>query len=428
MRRPPHPLFAALLLLAACQSDPVTGKRYYSPLGNDYASQDRFIRENFIAELRVAADGGLLPEPEVAAACAEIFERVAAAVPAEHRRGFTYHFALSASPDVNAYTYGGGRVHCHLGLLARCNDAAEFAGVMAHEIGHNSHDHFGQGLGRERIAGSVLGIGGIAGRPGRKLFESIGGLVAGVTLVQHTRAQEKEADVRAVEYTLRAGIDPDGTARFFEGMERDFGDSGREFFQTHPNPGNRVKSIRDHVAERGGTPPAALRSTPAFDAALARAREVLPYYERLNAALAGDDPEAVGEAAAAGSLALPHHAAFHFWLGVVHEAAGDRDLALQRLRAAAALDRTNVLIPVVWSVVELSAKNWTEAELAASRALAILPYLPQAYLVRGLARMRLGRTEEAFRDFDTTLELLPKGERRELEEALKANVPGYGAR
>ena len=140
------------------------------------------------------------------------------AIPPDHRRGFRYHFYLSPSSSVNAYTYGGGRIHCHLGLLARVRDAAEFAGVIAHEIGHNSHDHISKSLGRSALASPFTRLGGLFGSPGRRLTE---GLV-GVTLVQFTRSQERESDDLAVDYTARAGIDPDGVARFFEGMEQRF--------------------------------------------------------------------------------------------------------------------------------------------------------------------------------------------------------------
>ena len=58
-----------LLLLAACQTDPVTGGAYYSPLGNDYKSQDKFVRENYLTEVLLTREGGLLYEPEVVAAC-----------------------------------------------------------------------------------------------------------------------------------------------------------------------------------------------------------------------------------------------------------------------------------------------------------------------------------------------------------------------
>jgi len=419
--------FSLLVCVAACnapnRTDPVTGKEFYSPVAGDYASQDRNIRARFIMETRLANEGGLLPEPAIQSACQDVFDRVAAAVPPEHRRGFQYHFVLTAAPDVNAYTYGGGRVHCHLGLLARCRDEAEFASVVAHEIGHNSHDHVSQGIGRQERAVSILNFG--RGIPGQGVLARVGGLIASVALVQHTREEEREADQRAIEYLFAAGYDPDGAARFFEAMERDFGGRGAQFLQTHPFPRNRVKTIRATIAARGGAPAGSMRSSPAFDAAVRRARVILPYYDSLYGALGGDDIAAVHAAADKGIAALPNHAAFHFWKGLATDASKEPKAALGAVRRAAALDDTNVLIPLVHGAMELSAHNYPRAEGAASNAIRIIPALPAPYLVRGVARLGLGRKSEAFGDFDRAVSLLPEGDRRQLVDAIREQVPEY---
>jgi predicted Zn-dependent protease len=410
-------------IVAACQSDPVTGKAYYSPLGNDYVSQDRHIRRYFLTEQMLVRDGGLLPEPEMEAACREMFRKVVAALPPEHRRDFRFHFYLTTAPDINAYTYGGGRIHCHLGLVARVNDAAEFAGVMAHEIGHNSHDHIGQGLGRQSLAMPFIGLGGLAGRPGRQLAQSI----TGITLIQFTRKQEQEADDRAVDYARTAGIDPDGVARFFAGLEKDYGADIRQqpqFMQSHPYPENRVQQIRARIQELPVNE-GALKSTPAFDAAIRRAREILPFYAALHEALRGDDLKPLLEAANAGAAALPHHPQFHFWRGVALEAEGERGLALAALRRADELDRRNLMTPLLHCHLELVEGHYPEAELAAGKVIAIVPAVPSAYLVRGAARAKQGDTEAAYDDFDRALALTPSAQHPRAIEVIRSYAPDY---
>ncbi len=419
-------LLPLLLVVAACRSDPVTGKAYYSPLGSDYASQDRYIRRYFLTEQMLVRDGGLLPEPEMEAACREMFRRIVAVLPAEHRRDFRFHFYLTTAPTVNAYTYGGGRIHCHLGLVARVNDAAEFAGVMAHEIGHNSHDHIGQGIGRQALALPFLSLGGLAGRPGRQLAESI----TGITLIQFTRKQERQADDRAVDYAGAAGIDPDGVARFFAGLEQDFGEDIRQqpqFMQSHPYPENRVEQIRARIRDlppRTAQEP--VRSTPEFDAAIRRAREIVPFYAALHQALRGDDLPPLLAAANAGAVALPRHPQFFFWKGVAHEANGERDLALAALRRADELDKGNLMTPLLLCHVELVEGHWAEAERAAGKVLAIVPAVPSAYLVRGAARAKQGKTEAAYGDFDRALALTPSSQHERAYEVIRSYAPDYG--
>jgi predicted Zn-dependent protease len=287
---------------------------------------------------------------------------------------------------------------------------------MAHEIGHNSHDHFGQSLGRESIGGTFASIGWIAGPPGRKLTEGLKGIVA----VQFTRGQEREADDRAVDYMRAAGLDPDGLARFFEAMERDFGHEGAQFFQTHPHPENRVKAIRDRI----GTSAGGERSTPRFDAALARAREVLPYYAKLAEASSQEDPAVLLEAADAGATALPRHALFHFWRGVALESQEKSAEARAALRTATGLNFGNFFIPLVWGALEFKAEDWAATEEAANALLEIVP-MPTAFFLRGIARVKQGRDAEGRKDLDFLVSLFPKKDREALLAEIRKHVPDF---
>jgi len=192
--------------------------------------------------------------------------------------------------------------------------------------------------------------------------------LTGLVAVQFTRSQEREADDLAVDYVRAAGIDPDGLARFFEAMEKEFGSGGVQFFKTHPDPENRVRAIRERMGE--ATNPLE-RSTPRLDAALARAREVLPYYERLAEATADEDPKKWLAAADAGALALPRHAMFHFWRGVALDKLGDDKAAPAALRTATSLNLGNFFVPLVWAALEFQAEDWPATEQAATALLEI---------------------------------------------------------
>jgi 4-hydroxy-tetrahydrodipicolinate reductase len=133
-----------LLLLTACQTDPVTGGTYYSPLGNDYASQDKFVRQNLLTEILITREGGLLNEPEVVAACREVFDRVGCDVVLLA----TTAFAAEAEPQIleavrrrrhvvsivqELFFPVGGAVEC----AARIDRAAREAGIAVTAVGIN---------------------------------------------------------------------------------------------------------------------------------------------------------------------------------------------------------------------------------------------------------------------------------------------------
>ena len=425
-------LIAVLLGIGSCanRTDPVTGDAYYSPLGQDYQSQLEYVTRNRITQAVTVQDGGDLNEPSIEAACRKVFEQVVAGIPDAHRRNFRFDLKLGASTTINAYTYGAGFVRANLGLIAQCDDAAEFAGIVAHELGHNSHDHIGQSVGRTAVTQGVLGLGGVAGAPGRVIGNFVGGDIARFTLNKYSRAQETMADERAVEYTSAAGIDPDGLARFFEKLEKqEKGKRPPQLFQTHPYSGNRVVAIRKQIAALPIRSDG-ITNTGEFERAIERARAIMPYYRKLNRAVEGDDLDAVITAADEGMAALPGHAQFPFWKGVVLATQEKPDEAVLYLRAATAADTgTNFLIPLMQQMLEIQTGHPKRAMRAADRLIALMPDIPHGYLVRGLAKFQLDDADGAFADFDAALERVPnRNSRRKLRETIEERVPDYKKR
>jgi predicted Zn-dependent protease len=49
-----------------------------------------------------------------------------------------------------------------------------------------------------------------------------------------------------------SGYDPRAMAQSFEKIEAKSGFRSAEFFSDHPNPGNRISSVNQEIARRGG--------------------------------------------------------------------------------------------------------------------------------------------------------------------------------
>ncbi|MHC4940070.1 MAG: M48 family metalloprotease [Planctomycetota bacterium] len=422
-------LLPLAVLAASCanQTDPVTGEGYYSPIGNDYASQLQYVRSQYLNQITTVQDGGDLHEPEINRACEEVFRKVLGGIPSTHKRDFEFDLTISAGTHVNAYTYGAGFIRCNVGLVAFCDDASELAGILAHELGHNSHDHIGQTIGRTAVSSEVLGLGGVLGRPGALIGHLAGGGAAAIVLTRYSRAQETQADERAVDYTLACGYDPDGLARFFGRLDEREKRLGRppQLFLSHPYSGNRVADIRARITDRGASSDP-VRQTDSFRRAIERARVIVPYYERLNKAVESDDKDAALAAAQTGAAALPHHPAFHFWAGAVLFFQEKPEEAVLSLRRADSLDKTNFLVPLVHATLELETGHPKQAEQAATKLIGLMPVLPQGYLIRGMARYAQQRKEEAFTDFRAGLDRIrSRRDRRQVEQAIRKHVPDF---
>ena len=129
----------------------------------------------------------------------------------------------------------------HTGLLAKSGAAAEFAGALAHEIGHGLARHGTRRMSQAQEANVLASI-VLSGNPGT--VAQIGAQIAAAgAFARFSRADEREADQTAVQLMAETGYDPEGLARLLERLMRS-GAGGGGFFASHPNPEERVRNVR----------------------------------------------------------------------------------------------------------------------------------------------------------------------------------------
>lgn len=195
------------------------------------------------------------------------------------RRGIDYTFYVVNSDAVNAFAVPGGYIYINRGLIERAQNMSELAGVLGHEVGHVVERHGIEQM--QRMQRAELGVNLayiLLGRPPGQV-EQVGlQLGAGAFFASHSREAERDADARAVEYMVEAGIDPRGIPRFHEELlqERQRNPSRVEqWFSTHPLSEERIENTRQAIA---ALPAARLQNltseTPAFQQFKARVRQL----------------------------------------------------------------------------------------------------------------------------------------------------------
>ncbi|MEX2572265.1 MAG: M48 family metallopeptidase [Gemmatimonadota bacterium] len=165
------------------------------------------------------------------------------------RPDLPYHFYIINSDVVNAFALPGGHVYLTRGLIEQTRDGSEFAGVLAHEIGHVAARHGVQKLQRELRTGSLVNVlyNLILGGEPDLLRENSLQLANVVWSAQHSRGDEKEADRLAIRYLLRAGVDPEGVVTLLQKLlseeRRSRDEPGRvqNWFSTHPLTADRIR-------------------------------------------------------------------------------------------------------------------------------------------------------------------------------------------
>ncbi|MDG1481360.1 MAG: M48 family metallopeptidase [Myxococcota bacterium] len=166
-------------------------------------------------------------------------------------------FRVLAGPIKNAVALPNGRIYIWEGLLAETQEDEDMlAGVIAHELGHLTHDHFLTRVQWAALARFVLGI--IGGSIVRQLLQN-----AAATVISRgfTRGHELEADETAIGLMQSAGYDPSGLARLLERLAQDAPASG--MLGSHPEPRSRAARIRTRLGLASPPVTAAVRSPPA---------------------------------------------------------------------------------------------------------------------------------------------------------------------
>jgi predicted Zn-dependent protease len=157
-----------------------------------------------------------------------------------------WRFHVVRDGEVNAFNVPGGLVYVHTGLLARSGSAAEFAGALAHEIGHGVARHGTQRLSQQQEANLLASI--LLGDNPSGVAQIGAQVAAAGAFASFSRADEREADELAVQLMAATGYNPEGLARLLQRL-LEGGAGGGGFFSSHPNPEERMQNVRAFARE-----------------------------------------------------------------------------------------------------------------------------------------------------------------------------------
>lgn len=212
------------------------------------ADEARMAQENARA---FEAENAMWDDPLVETYLTDITQRlVGVAREAGRDRGFTYRIRVVRDASVNAFTFGGGLLYVHAGLIARMENEAQLAMVLGHELAHVTERHIPGGI--ERAFG--LQVLGQIGATAASATGVLGGEALGKTYEYtmlaavngHGRGQESEADEVGIDYMVEAGYDPREAPRTFQKLLEEYGDQApvvNFFYGSHPSNVSRFETL-----------------------------------------------------------------------------------------------------------------------------------------------------------------------------------------
>ena len=198
------------------------------------------------------------------------------------QRNLDWHFHVVDQMEINAFAVPGGYIYINRGLIERSETLSELAGVLGHEIGHVTERHSMEQMAKAQQANVGLTIGCILAPQvcNSGLGSTAVQLGAGGLFAKFSRDDEREADRVAIDFVVRAGIDPRGIPAMFRTLlaERQRRPDALEgMFGTHPLAEDRVADTEAIIAQIDPVILQSLtRDTPAFQRFKARVRSLPP--------------------------------------------------------------------------------------------------------------------------------------------------------
>ncbi|RRN78681.1 M48 family peptidase [Pseudoxanthomonas sp. SGD-10] len=187
-----------------------------------------------------------------------VVQALVAQLPAEWR-SLPWETAVFVDDTPNAFALPGGKVGVHTGMFKVAKNQDQLAAVLGHEIGHVYARHTNERVSRQAATSGVLGLlGAVAGaRYGDGASQAItqgGGTLAQLgLLLPFSRNQEAESDQIGQQLMAQAGFDPAEAVNLWQNMIDAAGSRQPEWLSTHPDPQNRIASLRQRAPTLQGT-------------------------------------------------------------------------------------------------------------------------------------------------------------------------------
>lgn len=244
MRRLLPPLLACAALAGGCQSTSV------APLAGADTKLEEDERRLWVRvreeEESLLRSGFVAPLPQVERYLDGVIARLHPGVLPEGER---LHVRVIVDSSLNAFALPNGALFIHTGMLARLDNEAQLAAILAHELTHAVNRHglkSYRSIKNNTAFASVMAVGG-----GGSLLGLLGAFGAISSATGYSRDLEREADAHGFQLALAAGYDPREGARVFRELQADTARSKIKepfFFGSHPRLAERIANFDEFLA------------------------------------------------------------------------------------------------------------------------------------------------------------------------------------
>ncbi len=383
------------VLLSACATNPVTGKKQLSFVGKDWELE---VGAQQYSPGRQSQGGDYNADPRIQAYVSSVGQKIAAV----SDNKLPYEFKVLNSGVPNAWALPGGKIAINRGLLLEMKTEAELAAVLGHEVVHAAARHGASGMTR-----GVLLQGGVmaatvasSGRKLSNLAQLGAGIGAQLISTKYGRNAELESDRYGIEYMARAGYDPQGAVDLQQtflnlskgSQRRDDFISG--LFASHPPSAERLANNKRLVASmpRGGE--VGRQRYRQNIASLIRAKPAYDNYEKAKKAFADQDLATARALTRKAIAAEPREGHFHSLLGDIEGASDNLDRARKHYADAISRNSNFFYYHLQSGLVSEKQRDYAAARRSLQKSVQLLPTANAHNALGNIARAT-GRKDEA---------------------------------
>ncbi len=158
----------------------------------------------------------------------------------------SFQIKVIKDPKLNAFALPNGVIYIHTGILARMDNEAQLAALLAHEMTHCTHRHSLKTLRniKDRTQAKSATV--------RELAQLLGITGSIASINGYTRELETEADRVGLDLAVKANYDPNEVLKLFELLKQENEIEGVEepyFLDTHPKVQQRIENVNRWLAE-----------------------------------------------------------------------------------------------------------------------------------------------------------------------------------
>ncbi len=243
---------AAICVLAACSTVPLTGRKKLSLVDEASIQQEAAKAYTaFKSDSKTKVITGTTDATRVKRVGANIAAAITRYMQSNgygDQYNYQWEFTLVDSKEINAWCMPGGKVAVYTGILAVTRDDDGLATVMGHEIAHAIAGHSSERASQTALAQAGGGILGAA--TGSQTVNQLYGIGGQLALLKYSRSQESEADRLGLIFMAMAGYNPSSAVSFWQRMSAaSQGGAPPEFLSTHPSDDTRIAAIQKRLPE-----------------------------------------------------------------------------------------------------------------------------------------------------------------------------------